>query len=246
MPQRIHLVFDIDGTLIDTHPSFNRIIREVAPGSTDAEIERFRDTGGFNDDWELSRALLCWMGAGRPDIVERCSNVADVIAWCAHDPGDVSARCIDLYRGDDNRRGYWRDETVLVDGARLRGLEAFADVVACTGRDAWEFARAEELLGHRFQTATTAEQAKKPNPEALLRLLPAFSPSLTLSPTLVVLFGDTHADRRTVHEARKRRPELRFAFVHVSPRNPLAPIVDALIAAGAAGADAVIAGCAEP
>jgi membrane associated rhomboid family serine protease len=47
-----------------------------------------------------------------------------------------------------------------------------------------------------------------------------------------------------VYEARKVRPELRLAFVHVSLRNPLAPVVDALVAAGASGVDAVIAGCA--
>lgn len=238
-------VFDVDGTLIDTRPSFNRIVREIS-GAADDEIERFRDTGGFNDDWELARALCCWIGAGRPDIVERCDSVRDVILWCSHDPGDLSARCIDLYRGIDGRSGYWRDEVVLVDGDRLRALAARGDVVSCTGRDAWEFENAQKQIGFTFAKATTMEVAKKPDPTALLRLLPEASPSTTLRPSLVVLFGDTHADRRTVLEARRRRPELNLAFVHVSEERPLRPLVDAMLAASdEAGLIAAVVDAAE-
>ncbi|MDP2344129.1 MAG: HAD family hydrolase [Deltaproteobacteria bacterium] len=213
--------FDVDGTLIDTRPSFTRIVRELS-GASDSEVLRFRDTGGFNDDWELTRALMAWIGAGRPKIVERCESWRDVVAWCGHDPGDLSARCTALYRG-----GYWRDERVLLDGQRLKELEAFVDVVACTGRDAWEFDKGQELLGHRFASSTTMEQAKKPDPQALLRLLPSSSSS---SSSLVVLFGDTHADRRTVSKARALRPDLRFAFVFVTEEHPIAAVVDAVLA----------------
>lgn len=209
--------FDIDGTLIDTRPSFNRIVRELS-GATDVEIEKFRDTGGFNDDWELARALSSWIGAGRPKIVERCESVADVVAWCGHDPGDLSAEGGALYRT------YWRDERPLVDGTDLAALEEFVDVVACTGRDAWEFERAQELLGHRFARSTTAEQAKKPDPTALLRLVPD-----DVAPSFVVLFGDTHADRKTVLQARKRRSELRFFFCLAAPDRGVRDIVAAVL-----------------
>ncbi len=247
MKRRPLLAFDVDGTLIDTRPSFTRIVKELS-GADDGDIERFRDTGGFNDDWELARALASWIGAGRPKIVERCDNVADVVAWCGHDPGDLSAQGIALYRG-----GYWQDERVLVGGARLQALEDRADVVACTGRDAWEFKKAQELLGHTFARATTAEQGRKPNPEALLRLLPKWTPSSSggssgqassSQPLFVVLFGDTHADRKTILQAKKRRPELRFFFVHVGERQPLLPMVEALARDGVT-AD-VVARWAEP
>lgn len=218
--------FDIDGTLIDTRPSFDRIVRELS-GAGDDEIELFRDTGGFNDDWELARALSSWIGAGRPKIVERCENVHDVVLWCGHDPGDLAARGSALYRGDGGRRGYVYDEAALVDGAALAALAAVADVVACTGRDAWEFARAEELLGHTFADKTTAELAKKPDPQALLRLLPSSSPDF------VVLFGDTHADRRTVRAAQKRRPDLRFFFCLASRTQFVRDIVAAVLKEGA-------------
>lgn len=243
MTRRPLLAFDVDGTLIDTRPSFTRIVKELS-GADDDEIGRFRDTGGFNDDWELARALTSWIGAGRPKIVERCESVADVVAWCGHDPGDLSAQGTALYRG-----GYWQNELLLVAGAQLKELEARADVVACTGRDAWEFARCQEMLGHTFARATTAEQAKKPDPQALLRLLPKWVPAeagrpSSSQPSFVVLFGDTHADRKTVLQARKRRPELRFHFVHVSDARPLLPVVEDLLQRGVT-AD-VVARWAEP
>ncbi len=222
--------FDIDGTLIDTRPSFDRIVRELS-GCTDDEIELFRDTGGFNDDWELARALSAWIGAGRPKIVERCESVRDVLLWCGHDPGDLAARGIALYRGSDTQRGYWRDEAVLVDGADLKALEAHVDVVSCTGRDAWEFSRAEELLGHTFAAKTTAEHAKKPDPNALLRLLP--STAETAGPSFVVLFGDTHADRRTVLAAKKRRTDVPFFFCLASRTKFVRDIVAAVLKEGA-------------
>jgi phosphoglycolate phosphatase-like HAD superfamily hydrolase len=233
--------FDIDGTLIDARVSFDRAITELS-GATRAEIERFRDTGGFNDDWELSRALVAWTAAGKPNIVERCENWRDVIAWCANDPGDLSAQGTRLYRGSEFAPGYWRDERVLVDGAAIKALAGVVDVVACTGRDAWELARGEDLLGFEFgllpahrdlpARVTTVEHAKKPDPNALLRLLPPATPSTSARPPLVVLFGDTHADRKTVLEAQKRRPEQRFFFVHATPEHPVQAAVDAVLAGG--------------
>lgn len=212
------VALDVDGTLIDTAPSFDRIVRELS-GATGDEMRRFRATGGFNDDWQLTRALCAWIGAGRPDVVERCENVHDVILWCAHDPGDLAERCMALYRG-----GYWRDERVLVPGPRLAALADRVDVAACTGRDQWELARAQELLGFTFVKATTMEHARKPDPQALLRLLGGGD-----GVDHVVLLGDTHADRRTVLAARKVRPDVRFTFVLVGPEQPAARFVDAVI-----------------
>lgn len=233
--------FDIDGTLIDARPSFDRAIAELT-GASAAEIERFRDTGGFNDDWELSRALLAWTAAGKPNIVERCEHWRDVIAWCANDPGDQSEKGMALYRGSVFSPGYWRDERALVSAASIKALAAVVDVVACTGRDAWELARGEDLLGFEFgllpalsdlpARVTTVEHGKKPDPHALLRLLPPSTPSTSARPPWVVLFGDTHADRKTVLEARKRRPEQRFLFVHATKAHPVQAVVDAVLAEG--------------
>jgi phosphoglycolate phosphatase-like HAD superfamily hydrolase len=210
------VALDIDGTLIDTRPSFDRIVRELS-GATVAELQRFRDTGGFNDDWQLTRALVSWIGAGRPDIVERCQGVDDVISWCAHDPGDLAPRCQALYRG-----GWWRDEKVLLSGDRLQALSERVATAACTGRDAWELARAEELLGFTFPEATTMEHARKPDPQALLRLVGDVHDR-------VVLIGDTQADRLTVQAARRMRRDVTFEFVFANHELPAARFVDAVV-----------------
>ncbi len=210
------IAFDIDGTLIDTRPSFDRIVRELS-GATDDDIRLFRAHGGFNDDWELARAAVCFIGAGRPAILERCENVADVVAWCGHDPGDLAPRGIALYRG-----GLWKNERPLVDGARLNELAEALPVAACTGRDGWELERAEELLSFSFFRATTGDHVKKPDPRALLRLLDDDTDT-------VLLVGDTAADRRTIEAARKARPDVSFHYRHVVADDTAARLITQLL-----------------
>jgi phosphoglycolate phosphatase-like HAD superfamily hydrolase len=199
------LALDIDGTLIDTRASFGRIVREVG-GIDDDDIDRFRRTGAFNDDWELARAARAWVDAGKPNDVDTLQGWQDAVSRYQHDPGDLSAVCIDLYRG-----GYWRDEQVIVDATVWPLWLGLADVVACTGRDAWEFAQAQQLLGHRFARATTMEHAKKPDPQALLRLVEPHH-------QVVVLVGDTAADQKTIVHLRPLLPPAAKAwFVDVNP-----------------------------
>jgi phosphoglycolate phosphatase-like HAD superfamily hydrolase len=113
----------------------------------------------------------------------------DVVSACGADPGDLSARCKDLYRT------YWRLEAPLVSRELLESLAAKWRVVACTGRDRWEMDRAEELLGFRFHDATTSEILRKPDPAALLRLVPGEAKR-------IVMLGDSEDDRRTADRAR--------------------------------------------
>ncbi len=224
--RHLTLALDIDGTLIDTRESFDAVVKAVSGVHDDAAIRAFRDTGGFIDDWELSRALRAWDAAGRPKIVERCSNLDDVLAWCSNDPGDLSHACHRLYLGGDEPTddGLWRKERVIVDGARLTRLAAHPhiDVVCCTGRDRTEMRCAEQLLGYHFERITTMEQAKKPDPQALLRLV-------TQPTDVIVLVGDTHADRLTVTHAQRAKPEALLGFVFVTYQRTAAQLVDALI-----------------
>jgi phosphoglycolate phosphatase-like HAD superfamily hydrolase len=198
MPALIAL--DIDGTLIDTRPSFTRIVKELS-GASDDEVERFRDTGGFNDDWELSRACKAWVDAGKPEIFSGLRDVHDVISRVGHDPGDMAPIGTKLYRG-----GYWRDERPLVDGPLLRAVEAKHRVATCTGRDRWELERAQEMLDFVFRFRTTMEEVKKPKPEALLRLVDGED--------VVVLIGDTAADRMCAENA--RATGLNVVFIEVN------------------------------
>ena len=132
------LALDIDNTLIDTRPSFTRIVQELS-GASDEDIALFKSTGMYNDDWELIRAFIAWRDAGRPLRLVSAGVGVDVLldVLAEFDPGDMSAPAAALYRS-----GYWRDERVLVDAALLHAVAARHRVVACTGRDTWEFERA--------------------------------------------------------------------------------------------------------
>ena len=196
------VVFDIDGVLLDVRPSFYAIISEVS-GATFADIRRFKDAGGFNDDWELARAACAWIAAGRP-LPLPAPGWRAVVAACGHDPGDVSAMCREMYHG-----GKWRDEMPLLDTSRLSRLASVTQVFACTGRDAAELALAETRLDFRFSGATTAEVVRKPDPLALLRLAPHGH-----------YFGDTEDDRACAAAAG-------FVYHHVTT-DPVA-MVDALL-----------------
>jgi phosphoglycolate phosphatase-like HAD superfamily hydrolase len=196
------LVFDIDGVLIDVRPSFYRIIHELS-GATFDDIRKFKDNGGFNDDWELARAAHSWVKAGKPPIFGRVENWRDVVEQCGHDPGDLSERCKALYR-----QNYWRDEKPLLERPILESLARSARICACTGRDRWEFDRAEELLRFTFHASSTMEDIRKPAPEALLRLLPENASEVTM-------FGDSEDDRRTIENARPRTSAV-LRYYHVA------------------------------
>lgn len=181
------LAFDIDGVLIDTRPSYRSIVLELS-GAAPEELSWFKDNGGFNDDWELTRALISWIAGGRPPLIE-VRGWEDVVRLCGHDPGDLSARCDAMYRER------WRLEKPLVDSGLLHMLSVEFEVVAVTGRRTWELERAEELLDFRFKRATHADLLRKPDPEALLRLIDPGSP-------FCLVFGDSQDDRVLARQAR--------------------------------------------
>lgn len=66
MPQRMEfraLLFDIDGVLVDVSRSYRRAIeetvghftgRQLVPGT----VQRYKNQGGFNDDWKLTHAII--------------------------------------------------------------------------------------------------------------------------------------------------------------------------------------------
>jgi HAD superfamily hydrolase (TIGR01548 family) len=67
------VIFDVDGVLLDARPSYHAVAEEAArravalaigeeraravPFSREREVLAFKAAGGFNDDWEMSRAI---------------------------------------------------------------------------------------------------------------------------------------------------------------------------------------------
>jgi len=73
------LLFDMDGTLVDTHQSFDATVAELVkkhsgkPLAAD-ELDNLRREGGFNDDWEATVELLKRRGVSK--TLEEISNEA--------------------------------------------------------------------------------------------------------------------------------------------------------------------------
>lgn len=57
------LLFDMDGVLVDVSRSYRRAIEETVDHFTGRKIDsntiqRYKDHGGFNDDWKLTHAII--------------------------------------------------------------------------------------------------------------------------------------------------------------------------------------------
>jgi phosphoglycolate phosphatase-like HAD superfamily hydrolase len=178
------IVFALEGVLLDPRPAVEALLFRLC-GIRPDDIRAFRDAGGYDDDWELARAASVWIRAGRPRPIPT-GGWRRVVNAFGDDPGDLSARCAELYRKE-----FWRFEAPLIDGARLRRLSEAANLAVCTGRTREQLARAEELLGFRFAASTTAGDPQPPDPAALLRLAPRGH-----------FFGRTEDDRRCAEAAR--------------------------------------------
>jgi HAD superfamily phosphatase len=69
---RLHAVlFDMDGVLVDVSRSYRRAIEETVEHFTGRQIlpdviQRYKNAGGFNDDWKLTHAIISDTGMSVP------------------------------------------------------------------------------------------------------------------------------------------------------------------------------------
>ncbi|WP_053948932.1 TIGR01548 family HAD-type hydrolase [Halolamina sediminis] len=88
------VVLDVDGVLVDVADSYRRAIIETVQrrhGGTieRATIQRFKDAGGFNNDWELTDAATLFVLAREAGYEGDAADFTDAIA--AHDKGGLAA-----------------------------------------------------------------------------------------------------------------------------------------------------------
>ncbi|MFC6861989.1 TIGR01548 family HAD-type hydrolase [Halomicroarcula sp. GCM10025817] len=79
------VVLDIDGVLVDVADSYRRAIIESVDrvyGDTieRADIQPFKDAGGFNNDWELTDAAALFVLAGREGDIGTVAEFTDAIS----------------------------------------------------------------------------------------------------------------------------------------------------------------------
>ncbi|QCC59111.1 TIGR01548 family HAD-type hydrolase [Natrinema thermotolerans] len=79
------VVLDIDGVLVDVADSYRRAIVESVEAVYDrtirkTDIQRFKDAGGFNNDWELTYAAALYVLATEEGYDESLETFTDGIA----------------------------------------------------------------------------------------------------------------------------------------------------------------------
>jgi len=175
------LVLDVDGVLLDARPSYHAVAEEAArralvplvgeeaaraaPFDRTREVPAFKASGGFNDDWEMSRAiallLLLRTRGEAPKLGEflQVSAGKGVSALYARWPAPIAAQevariCGALYGGsmcrelfgfeakealaDAPDRGMWENEQVLPDPRLLAAVAAKFPLALYTGRNPGE------------------------------------------------------------------------------------------------------------
>ena len=103
------LFFDMDGVLVDVSRSYRRAVEETVKQFTgrrllSSTIQRYKNIGGFNDDWKLTHAIITDTGMSVP-----LSRVVEAFQK--------------RYRGDE-WNGFIAEEPALIQTATLNRLHA--------------------------------------------------------------------------------------------------------------------------
>jgi HAD superfamily hydrolase (TIGR01548 family) len=163
------IVFDVDGVLVDVQGSFHATVLETVrfftrKRVTRAELHRWKNKSGFNDDWKLSTAWVQSLG-GKFEYDE------------------VKRKFVELYWGN-NGKGNVAREKWLLPRANLRRLASRAELALFTGRVRAESDYTLDRCRVRefFRQIVTVEDVRrpKPDPEGLLRILNGRDPARAL------------------------------------------------------------------
>lgn len=163
------LIFDVDGVLVDTRGSFQRTTLEVVRFFTGrrvtrAELHRWKNRPGYNDDWKLSHA---WVRALGGDFeYEEVKRKFQEIYWGVNNTGNV------------------RLEKWLLPRPSLGRLTKMAELAIFTGRIHRELDYTLDRWNVRdfFTQVVTVEEVTngKPHPEGLLTILGERNASLAV------------------------------------------------------------------
>ncbi len=188
------IIFDVDGVLVDVRGSFHRSILQTVRYFTGrrvtyAEIHRWKNRPGYNDDWKLSTA---WINSlGHQMDYKEVKKQFEQFYWGRNGNGNVA-------------RERW-----LLPRARLRRWAQRAELALFTGRTRRELQHSLDNFNVEpyFRRSVTANDIErlKPDPEGLLRILDG------RNPRSAVYLGDNIDDA----EAAKRAG---ISFIGVLPR----------------------------
>lgn len=108
MPEHVELkaiLFDMDGVLVDVSRSYRRAIEETVMHFTGRKIQantvqRYKNLGGFNDDWKLTHAIITDSGMEVPlarviDEFQRRYRGENWDGFIAEEPPLIKTRTLD-------------------------------------------------------------------------------------------------------------------------------------------------------
>jgi HAD superfamily hydrolase (TIGR01548 family) len=189
------VIFDVDGVLVDVSESFHRTTIETVRYFTGrrvsrAEIHRWKNRSGYNDDWKLTTAWI--RSLGRRVAYEEVKRQYQRFYWGKNGNGNVA-------------RERW-----LLPLTLLRRWSRRAELGIFTGRTRRELRHTLERFGvaRHFRGIVTLDDVErpKPAPEGLLRILDG------RDPTLVLYAGDNVDDALAARRCG-------IGFIGVLPRN---------------------------
>ncbi len=188
------IIFDMDGVLVDVRGSFHDTVLQTVKFFTgkcvtQAELHRWKNRPGFNDDWILSTAWVRSLGGN-------------------FDYAEVKRKFLELYWGAAGR-GNVRREKWLLPRPSLRRLAKRAELAIFTGRVRKEldYTLSRWKVREFFRHIVTVEEVQrpKPDPEGLLKILSGRDPATA------IYIGDNVDDALAAQSAR-------VPFVGILPR----------------------------
>ncbi len=110
----------MDGVLVDVSASYRRAIQETVGFFTGKkaqlkEIQNFKEKGGYNNDWDLTEAILSSRGKSTPKV-------------------KIIEKFQDLYRGGKGKKGYIENEKWLLSIELIKQLKEKYALGIVTGR----------------------------------------------------------------------------------------------------------------
>jgi HAD superfamily phosphatase len=213
------IVFDIDGVIRDVGNSYRRALADTVEQFTQgayrpsqADIDRLKTEGLWNNDWEASREMIYRHfeaeGQSRSSLSLDYGTLVDFFQR--------------RYRGEDLENpdrwtGYIAHEPLLLQPAYLEQLTQ-ADMpwgfFSGATRGSAQFVL-EKRLGLRLPVLVAMEDAPgKPDPTGLFQVVQQLDGSGDVP---VVYVGDTVADMQTVQKARLQQPGRAWIGVGILP-----------------------------
>jgi HAD superfamily phosphatase len=122
--ENLAVLFDLDGVLVDVSASYRKAIQETVrffahkPALAE-EIQALKEKGGYNNDWDLTQAILR----------QRGKNLRR---------GEIVQKFQELYLGSEGKKGFIDNEKWLLPKKELATMHAKHCLGIVTGRPTFE------------------------------------------------------------------------------------------------------------